>query len=229
MLTEGFEVIYEDNHLIAVNKEAGILVQGDKSGDKPLVELVREYLKKKYNKQGNVFCGVIHRIDRPVSGVVVLAKTSKGLERMNKVFHDRKIIKTYWALVKYRPPVEEGKLENWLLKDTEKNRTKAFNKQKKGALFAELNYWLLGKVNKYFIMKVQPLTGRPHQIRVQLAKIGCPILSDLKYGYHEKLKGEGIYLHAKEITFKHPIKQTPVRITARPPENLIWNDFKHFG
>ena len=229
MSTSGFQVIYEDNHLIAVNKDTGILVQSDSTGDTPLVELVRKYIKKKYNKLGNVFCGIIHRIDRPVSGVVMFAKTSKGLERMNKLFKDKKITKTYWALIKDRPPQEEDQLKNWLLKDPEKNRTKVISKEKKAAQLAVLNYRILGKINKYYLLEVSPITGRQHQIRVQLAKIGCPIKGDIKYGYPEKNKGGGIHLHAKEVSFIHPIKNEKIRITARSPEEVTWRDYRHLG
>ncbi|MBX2842098.1 MAG: RluA family pseudouridine synthase [Flammeovirgaceae bacterium] len=222
-----FEVLYEDNHLIAVNKAAGVLVQGDKTGDEPLSELVKKFLKDKYKKPGNVFCGVIHRLDRPVSGLVVLAKTSKGLERMNGIFQDKKIKKTYVALVKEKPPQDEARLTHWLVKDHFKNTTKAYENGKKGGKLADLSYKILGKVHKYYMLEVNPMSGRPHQIRAQLAKIGCPIKGDIKYGYPEKNKDGSIHLHAFQLEFEHPVKKEPVRLSASLPKDQTWNDYKH--
>ncbi|MFT5618830.1 MAG: 23S rRNA pseudouridine1911/1915/1917 synthase [Arenicella sp.] len=228
-MTKGFQVIYEDNHIIAVNKDAGLLVQGDSTGDQPLVELVRDYIRKKYDKKGNVFCGLAHRIDRPVSGVVVLARTSKGLERMTKLFETREIQKTYWAVVTEKPEIEEGDLYHWIEKDRIKNVVKAHNSSKKTAQHAHLHYSLLGMIGRDYLLEIKPTTGRPHQIRVQLGKIGCPIKGDLKYGSTEKVGGM-IFLHARKLTFEHPIKKIPIRLEAKLPEEIDnWRKFKHLG
>lgn len=224
-----FQVIYEDNHLIAVNKQAGILVQGDSTGDLPLSEMVKDYIREKYQKPGNVFCGVIHRLDRPVSGLVVLARTSKGLERMSKLFKERKIEKTYWALVKERPEEDSGTLVHWLIKDKTKNTTRAYLKPYKEALRSELKYTIKAKVNKYFLLEVEPITGRPHQIRVQLAKMGSPIKGDIKYGYPERNKDGSIHLHARKLSFIHPIKNDLTTISARLPNDQVWRDFEHLN
>jgi len=220
-----YSVIFEDNHLLIVNKEAGVLTQGDKTKDKPLVDLCKDYVKEKYNKPGAVFMGLVHRIDRPVSGAVVLARTSKALERMNKLFKDRKVKKTYWAVVKNRPKVLEAKLTHWLKKDGKKNITTAYDKPVEDALKAELNYKVLGNLNDHWLLEVNPLTGRPHQIRVQLAAMGCPIRGDVKYGF-PKLNPEGnINLHAKQLEFIHPVKNEPVIIQAGLPNNQFWEQF----
>ncbi len=225
---EGFQIIYEDNHLIVVNKEAGILVQGDQTGDIPLSEMLKEYIRVKYDKPGNVFCGVVHRLDRPVSGLVVFARTSKALERMTKVFHDRHVQKTYWALVKERPEQDEDTLVHWLVKDHDRNVTKAFLRPEKEAQRAELRYTIRAKVNRYYLLEIEPLTGRPHQIRVQLAKIGCPIKGDLKYGYPEKNSDGSISLHARKLSFEHPTRKEPMAFTARVPVgDQVWRDFAH--
>jgi len=221
-----FDVVYEDNHLIVVNKQSGVLVQGDKTGDAPLSDYVKEYLKEKYNKPGNVFAGVVHRLDRPVSGLVILARTSKALERMNQLFKDREIQKTYWALVKNKPKAEEGKLIHWLIKDTEKNITTAHNKDIKEGQKSELTYQLLERINDYYLLEVKPLTGRPHQIRVQLASMGCPIKGDVKYGYKD-ISGDGsISLHARKVRFMHPVKKELLSVTAPLPGNESWKAFR---
>lgn len=219
------EVLYEDNHLIIVNKPVGMLVQGDETGDKPLSELVKEYLKEKYNKPGNIFCGVVHRLDRPVSGAVVLAKTSKALERMNKLFKDRKVNKTYWAVVKKRPPADSGKLVHWLVKDEQKNITTAYKKEVPGSLKAELNYKILGHLNDHYLLEINPITGRPHQIRVQLSSMGCPIRGDLKYGFPKPNTDGGINLHARKVHFIHPVKNEPLICVAGVPNNPFWEQF----
>ena len=222
---KSYTIIYEDNHLLVVNKNAGVLVQGDKTGDKPLVDLCKSYVKEKYAKPGAVFMGVVHRIDRPVSGAVVLARTSKALERMNKLFKDRKVKKTYWAVVKNRPKVKEAKLTHWLKKDTSKNITTAYDKVVDGTQKAELNYRVVGNLNDHWLLEVNPITGRPHQIRVQLAAMGCPIRGDVKYGFAKPNPEGNINLHAKQLEFLHPVKKEPVVIQAGLPENQFWEQF----
>ena len=228
-MKDNIEILYEDNHLIAVNKPSGILVQGDKTGDEPLSEIVREYIRIKYKKPGNVFCGVIHRIDRPVSGAVMLARTSKGLERMAKLFQEKKIKKTYFAIVERRPELEEGRLVHWLVKDSNKNFTHAHERQVKDSKLSDLSYKLKGKVSGYYLLEVKPGSGRPHQIRAQLAKMGCPIKGDVKYGSKHKNKGGSIHLHAYQLEFEHPIKKEPVRITAGFPKDQVWQLVSHLA
>ena len=225
---EFFTVVYEDNHLIIVNKKSGVLVQGDDTGDAPLSEHVKSYLKEKYSKPGNVFAGVIHRIDRPVSGLVVLAKTSKGLERMNQAFSGKEIKKVYWAIVKNKPAKEEGNLVHWLTKDPKKNVAKAYLKEVDGSKRSELNYKLIGQTDTYFLLEVRPLTGRPHQIRCQLAVMGCPIKGDLKYGFPRSNDGGGISLHAYKLMFDHPVTKEKIEVKAELPEDKFWQLFKNF-
>jgi len=222
------DVVYEDNHLIAVCKPSGILVQGDDTGDVPLSELVKAYLKKKYSKPGDVFLGVIHRLDRPVSGLVLLAKTSKALSRMNKQFADKSIEKTYLALVRNRPEKLSAHLVHYLTKDKEKNKAVAHLKEVKNSKKAELDYHYLGLGNHYHLLKVNPLTGRPHQIRVQLAKIGCAIAGDLKYGSEVKSRSNRIYLHAGRLDFEHPVKKEKITLRCPLPEDSNWNFFTSF-
>jgi 23S rRNA pseudouridine1911/1915/1917 synthase len=219
------EVLYEDNHILAVNKPAGLLVHGDDTGDTTLADLAKAYIKQKYNKPGNVFVGVVHRLDRPVSGVVLLAKTSKALARLNELFRSKKTRKTYWAVVHNRPPQEEGTLVHWLVKDTSKNITKAFAKENKSGQRAELNYKLLKVQQNKYLLEVNPITGRPHQIRVQLASMRCPILGDLKYGASQPLPDKSIALHARQLQFEHPTLKTPVTLSALPPQNAVWTPF----
>jgi len=218
-------VLYEDNHLLIVNKPAGTLVQGDKTRDKPLVDLCKEYVKEKYNKPGAVFMGLVHRLDRPVSGVVVLSKTSKSLERMNKLFHDNKIQKTYWAIVKKHPPKKRDTLTHWLVKDGSKNVTTAHKKEVDGGKKAVLHYRVLGELNEHFLLEVKPVTGRPHQIRVQLASIGSPIKGDVKYGFAKPNQKADINLHARKLYFVHPVKKEGLEVTASLPENDFWEMF----
>ncbi len=221
-----FSVVYEDNHLILVNKRPGIPSQADKTGDVPLVEHVRDYIKTKYEKTGNVFTGLIHRIDRPVSGLVLLAKTSKALERMNKQFHDQKIDKTYWAIVKKKPEKTQGKLIHWLTRHPQKNITKAHKTEVANGQRSELDYKLIGSIENYHLLEVYPITGRQHQIRVQLAAMGCPIKGDIKYGFDRTNKDASICLHARQLEFEHPVRNEKVTFTAPPPEGDLWPKFE---
>lgn len=218
-----FTVVFEDNHLIAVNKKNGVLVQGDNTGDKPLSELVKEYLKKKYNKPGNVFAGVIHRIDRPVSGLVLLAKTSKALERMNKQFADKKIQKTYLLITGTKPVDPTGKLAHWLTKDANRNIAKAHKAEVKESKYCELSYTLLTSSDRYFLVEVRPITGRSHQIRCQMASIGCVIKGDLKYGAPRSNPDGGICLHSYKLSFEHPVTGEKMNLKATPPKDPLWN------
>lgn len=215
-------VLFEDNHLLILYKPNGWLVQGDETGDTSLTDWGREYIRKKYNKPGEAFLHPTHRLDRPVSGIVVFARTSKALERMNKLFHDDHITKTYLAAVKGRPEEDEATLIHWLAKDTDKNIAKAYNKPKGDAKQAELSYELQGTYGDLTLLKVTPKTGRPHQIRVQLAKIDCPIKGDLKYGFPHANPDKSIHLHAYRLEFMHPVKKEPVKITCKPN----WDDFR---
>lgn len=217
-----FTVLFEDNHLLVVNKPAGLLVQGDQTGDLPLVDRGKAYLKEKYDKPGAVFLGVVHRLDRPVSGVVVLARTSKALSRMNKLFRERETVKTYIAIVAKKPQLEEGVLVHWLRKDEIRNRTTAFPEDTAGAMQAELAYRFVGHTGKYWLVRIIPKTGRPHQIRVQLAAMGCPIVGDIKYGGEPAFGYRGIYLHARRLEFVHPVKKELVSFTAPFPDEEQW-------
>lgn len=223
-----FTVLFEDNHLLVVNKTAGVLVQGDSTGDVPLVELCKKYIKEKYHKPGDVFLGVVHRLDRPVSGVVVLARTSKALERMNTLFREKETLKTYFAVVRKKPLQPEGTLIHWLQKDEKKNKTTVFKNETKGALRSELSYRLLGTAQGHWLLEVTPLTGRPHQIRSQLASMGCVIAGDLKYGDNEPNPDGSIYLHARRLTFVHPVKKEKVTFEAELPDMGMWKYFTKF-
>lgn len=221
-----FQVVYEDNHLIVVNKESGVLVQGDRTGDTTLSDYVKAYIKEKYDKPGNVYLGTVHRIDRPVSGLVMFARTSKALERMNKMMREKKIYKTYWAVVKKRPRESDGRLNHWLIKDSSKNMTKAYEEEKEGAQKATLTYKTLGKLNDHWLLEVSPITGRPHQIRVQLSTIGSPIRGDVKYGFAKFNPGKrDINLHARRLHFTHPVTKEPVTLVAGLPNNDFWEQF----
>ncbi len=216
------DIIYEDNHLIAINKKAGDIVQADKTGDTPLSEQLKNYIKKKYNKPGNVFLGVIHRIDRPTSGVVVFAKTSKSLSRMNLLFRNNQIKKTYWAIVSKAPPKESEILENYLIKNNKLN--KSFVSEEENAKKGVLKYKLVKNTKNFFLLKITPKTGRHHQIRVQLSNIGCIIKGDLKYGAKRSNKDKSICLHAKNIEFFHPVKKQKIIINATLPNSDIWQE-----
>ncbi|MGE0588069.1 MAG: RluA family pseudouridine synthase [Cyclobacteriaceae bacterium] len=218
-------VLYEDNHLLIVNKPVGILVQGDSTGDLPLVEIAKQYVKEKYNKPGAVFLGVVHRLDRPVSGVVVFARTSKALARMNTQFRDKETQKIYWALVDNIPPKPQGKLVHWLVKDERKNKTTAYDSEIDEGKRSELNYKLVSKAGKS-LLEVQPITGRPHQIRVQLASMGCSIVGDLKYGYPTPNQDGSICLHARSLQFTHPVTKEKMMVTAELPDEPHWNPFR---
>ena len=224
----GFSVLFEDNHLLIVNKEAGILVQGDATGDVPLADLAKEYIKQRYGKPGDVFLGVVHRLDRPVSGVVVLARTTKALERMNALFREKETKKIYWAIVKERPVLSEGTLVHWLLKDEKKNKTTAFKQETAGALRAELNFRVIGPAEDRWLLEVNPITGRPHQIRVQLASMGCVISGDVKYGDKTANPDGSIYLHARRLSFVHPVKKESMTFEAPVPDKGMWKYFKNF-
>ena len=216
------EIIYEDNHLIAINKTCHEIVQGDKTGDVPLAEMLKAWLKEKYAKPGNVFVGVTHRLDRPVTGVVLFAKTSKALTRTNELFRLGKIQKTYWAITKNCPPEPEGELIHWLVRNEKQNKSIAFDAEKPNAKQAILNYRLLSKSERYCLFEIDLKTGRHHQIRCQLAKIGCPVKGDLKYGAERSNPDGGISLHARRISFIHPVSQQPVEIIAPVPEENLW-------
>lgn len=225
--TTRLEVLFEDNHLIIVNKRASEIVQGDKTGDVPMSEKVKEYLKKKYEKPGNVFVGVIHRLDRPVSGAVIFAKTSKALERMNEMFRQHDVQKYYWAVVRNKPEPVNGTLIHYLKKNEEQNKSYVFEEGAKGALQSELRYRIIGKSDRFFLLEVIPKTGRHHQIRVQLSAIGSPIKGDIKYGYERTNEGGAIHLHARRIEFVHPVNKSPMNIVAPLPHDVIWNYFEN--
>ena len=219
-------VVYEDNHLIIVNKTASEIVQGDKTGDTPLSETVKQYIKEKYAKPGNVFLGVVHRLDRPVSGLVVFAKTSKVLARLNEMFRNSEVKKTYWAIVKQRPPQDEGELVNYLVRNEKQNKSYAYDKEVKNSKKAVLHYRLIGHSQNYFLLEVDLKTGRHHQIRCQLAKMGCPIKGDLKYGFARSNPDGSICLHAHRVKFVHPVSKELIDVTAPLPPGNLWNGFE---
>lgn len=216
-------MLYEDNHLIIINKRAGDIVQGDKTGDSPLSEIVKAYLKKKYGKPGEVFLGVVHRLDRPTTGIVVFAKTSKALARLNALFADKTAVeKTYWAITNTVPSPKEGTLTHWLTRNSEKNKSTTHNGEVPNSKKAMLNYRLLKKLENYYLLEIQLLTGRHHQIRAQLSAIGCIIKGDLKYGAKRSNPDGSIHLHARKLNFVHPVKKEKIEITAPLPDDVLW-------
>lgn len=217
------QVIYEDNHLIVVNKRVGDIVQGDKTGDKPLSDVVKEYIKDKYNKPGEVFLGVVHRLDRPTTGIVVFARTSKALTRMNELFSNRETQKTYWCIVKNKPAKAHDKLVHYLKRNEKNNSSKAHLKEIPESKLAILDYTIIKELNNYFALEVNLHTGRHHQIRAQLSAIECPIKGDLKYGFDRSNPDGGIHLHARKLVFVHPVSKENITITAPTPEDVIWN------
>lgn len=218
-------VVYEDNHIIIVNKNSSEIVQGDKTGDTPLSEIVKQYLKEKYNKPGNVFIGVTHRLDRPVSGLVIFAKTSKVLPRLNEMFKNSEVKKTYWAIVKNCPKEMEGELVHFLTRNEKQNKSYASDKEVKDSKQAILHYKLIGRSQNYFLLEIDLKTGRHHQIRCQLAKMGCPIKGDLKYGSPRSNPDGSICLHARKVSFLHPVSKEPIHVEAPVPEDNLWHGF----
>ncbi len=221
--SKNLQIIYEDNHLIAINKRPGDIVQGDKTGDLPLSEVVKQYIKEKYNKPGNVYLGVAHRLDRPTSGIVVFAKTSKALPRLNKLFAEKAAKKTYWAVVKNLPEKHEDTLIHWMKRNTKQNKSYANSKEVPDSKKAILDYRLLKKLDNFYLLEVDLKTGRHHQIRSQLTAIGCPIKGDLKYGFDRSNKDGSIHLHARSLSFIHPVKKEMLELFAPPPQDAIWN------
>ena len=221
-------VVYEDNHIIVVNKTASEIVQADKTGDTPLSETVKQYLKEKYQKPGNVFLGVTHRLDRPVSGLVIFAKTSKALTRLNEMFRAGEVKKTYWAVVKNAPKESEGELVHFLVRNEKQNKSYAYDKEVPNSKKAVLDYRLIGRSENYYLLEVDLKTGRHHQIRCQLAKMGCPIKGDLKYGYPRSNPDGSICLHARRVRFVHPVSKELIELKAPLPEGNLWKGFELF-
>ncbi|MGL4994208.1 MAG: RluA family pseudouridine synthase [Bacteroidales bacterium] len=220
------KVIYEDNHIIIVSKSCSEIVQGDKSGDKPLSEIVKDWIKEKYDKPGNVFCGVTHRLDRPVSGLVIFAKTSKALSRLNEMFREHSIRKRYWAIVYNAPSKPEGELRHFMIKNEKQNKSYAYDTPKPGTKEAILNYKLIASSEKYHLLEIDLKTGRHHQIRCQLAKMGCVIKGDLKYGAPRSNPDAGISLHSRHVEFIHPVSKEPIILDAPVPDDALWNWFE---
>jgi len=220
---DNLQILYDDNHIIIVNKRAGDIVQGDKTGDKPLSDVVKEYIAEKYNKPGNVYLGVVHRLDRPTTGLVIFAKTSKVLPRLNALFASKDISKTYWAIVKNKPAKEKDTLIDWLKKNPKNNKSYAYKKEVANSKKAILHYEVIKKLQNYFLLEIRLETGRHHQIRSQLYNIGCPIKGDLKYGFDRSNEDGSIHLHARHISFIHPVKKEPIEITAPLPTDAIWD------
>lgn len=230
VILEGLpEILYEDNHLLVVNKQVSDIVQVDDTGDESLEVRIKAFIKERDSKPGNVFLGVVHRIDRPVSGIVVFAKSAKALARMNELFRARDVEKIYWAVVKDKPAVPEGELSNYISRNPKKNKSFISETLKEGYKPALLRYRITGKSESYYLLEIELLTGRHHQIRAQLAHIGCPIKGDLKYGFPRSNKNGGISLHARSIKFIHPVKKTELLIVAPPPENDLYKVFSESG
>ena len=223
---ERVSVLYEDNHLIIVSKQSGEIVQGDKTGDTPLSETVKSYIKEAYAKPGNVFLGVVHRLDRPVSGIVLFARTSKSLPRLNKMFSAGEVHKTYWAITATPPPQPEGTLVHWLVRNEKQNKSYAYDHEVPSSKRAELDYRLMGQSDRYYLIEVNLKTGRHHQIRCQLAKIGCPIKGDLKYGAKRSNPDGSISLHARSIQFIHPVSGKEIHVEAPVPNDKLWQSFQ---
>ena len=217
------QILYEDNHIIAINKRIGDIVQGDKTGDKPLSEVVKEYIKDKYNKPGEVFLGVVHRLDRPTSGIVIFARTSKALSRLNEMFSNRETQKTYWAIVKNKPEKAADTLVHYLKRNEKNNTSKAHFKEVPDSKIARLDYKIIKELDSYFALEIDLHTGRHHQIRAQLGAIGCPIKGDLKYGFDRSNPDGGIHLHARKLIFIHPVSKENLEIVAPTPKNSVWN------
>jgi 23S rRNA pseudouridine1911/1915/1917 synthase len=220
---QNLQVLYEDNHLLVVNKRPGDIVQGDQTGDTPLSEVAKKYLKMKYDKPGNVFLGVVHRLDRPTSGVLAFARTSKALSRMNDLFKEKKVRKTYWALVSTPPHIASGRLVHWLQRNPKQNKSYAHPEEGPNRKKAALKYRVLKSLDRYYLLEIELETGRHHQIRAQLASIGCPIKGDLKYGSPRSNPDGSIHLHARKLEFLHPVKKTEVQITAPTPSDPLWD------
>jgi len=220
---ENLQILHEDNHIIVINKRAGDIVQGDKTGDKPLSDVVKEYIKEKYDKPGNVFLGTVHRLDRPTTGIVIYARTSKALERLNKMLRDKTIKKTYWAVVQNQPQKTADTLTNYLKKNPKNNKSTAFSKEVEGSKKAILHYKTLKNLDNYSLLEVDLETGRHHQIRVQLSNIGAIIKGDLKYGAKRSNKDGSIHLHARKIEFTHPVSKELIKITAPTPSDPVWD------
>lgn len=218
------QVVYEDNHIIIVNKESGEIVQGDKTGDTPLSDIVKDYIKEKYQKPGNVFLGVVHRLDRPVSGLVVFARTSKALSRLNEMFRVGEVHKTYWAITKDMPARQSGRLEHWLVRNEKQNKSYAYSREVPGAKKAVLEYNVIGRTDNYHLLEVRLLTGRHHQIRCQLSAMGCPIKGDLKYGARRSNTDGSISLLSRRVQFVHPVSKELIDVTASVPADNLWQD-----
>jgi 23S rRNA pseudouridine1911/1915/1917 synthase len=219
---DNLQVLFEDNHIVIVNKRAGDIVQGDKTQDKPLSEVVKEYIKEKYNKPGNVYLGVVHRLDRPTSGIVIFARTSKALERLNKMLREKRIQKTYWAVVKNPPMPTKGTLINFLKKNPKNNKSTVFQTEKEGSKKAILHYELIKKLDHYSLLEIDLETGRHHQIRAQLSFVRSSIKGDLKYGAQRSNKDGSIHLHARSINFMHPVSKENILISAPVPHDSVW-------
>ena len=220
------QVVYEDNHIIIVNKQSGEIVQGDKTGDRPLSEIVKDYIKEKYHKPGEVFLGVVHRLDRPVSGLVVFARTSKALTRLNKMFAENEVHKTYWAIVKNEPKESEGTLTHWLVRNEKQNKSYAYDRERPNAKKAILKYRVIGHTDNYTLLEVNLMTGRHHQIRCQLAAMGCPIKGDLKYGAPRSNPDGSISLMSRRVEFIHPVSKEKISVESPLPDDNLWKNIK---